>query len=78
MEFPSLKTRKNEPTEEQYNAIDELIDSMDLMNAYDHESGSNEAFACKKILNPTLQYTYRTIAHRFVLQMKIVFFNLTQ
>lgn len=36
------------------------------MNAYDHDGGSNEAFAYNKILNPTLQYTYRTIAHRLV------------
>lgn len=63
MQFPSLKRSKDKPSQEQYEAVEQIIDSMDLMNAYDHE-GCNEAFAHKKLLNPTIQYTYRSIAHR--------------
>ncbi|KAJ6645641.1 X-ray repair cross-complementing protein 5 [Pseudolycoriella hygida] len=64
MDFPSLKTSKDTPSEEQYEAVEELIDSMDLMNAYDHDGDCNEAFVHKKLLNPTIQNTYRALAHR--------------
>lgn len=62
--FPSLKCQKIEPTAEQYDVIDQLIDSMDLMTAVDDDSGSHEAFAYKKTLNPSTQYIYRCIAQR--------------
>lgn len=64
MEFPPLGTTKDTPSQEQYDAVESLIDSMDLMNAYDGEGDCNEAFAHKKLLNPTIQYTYRALAHR--------------
>lgn len=63
--FQSLKSKKTEVTQEQYDAVDALINSMDLMNAFHDESdNSTEAFAHNKVLNPTLQYTYRVITQR--------------
>ncbi|XP_037024840.1 X-ray repair cross-complementing protein 5 isoform X2 [Bradysia coprophila] len=64
MEFPPLRTTKDTPSQEQYDAVEGLIDSMDLMDAYDGDGDCNEAFAHKKLLNPTIQYTYRALAHR--------------
>lgn len=61
MLLPSLKIKKTEPTAEQYDAVDKLIDSMDLMSV-DSSGGHGEAF--KHLLNPILQHTYRRIAHR--------------
>lgn len=75
--FPSLQTKKTEPTAEQYEAVDKLIDSMDLMDVVDNaqfenagvdddddmeERQGSEAF--KRLLNPGLQHMYRAIAHR--------------
>lgn len=68
--FPSLQQKSNKPTEEQYAAVEKLMDCMDLMNANDadvfaddeDEVGSKEAF--RKLLNPAVQHTYRAIAHR--------------
>lgn len=63
--FQSLKSKKTEVTQEQYDAVDALIDSMDLMDALDDDSGNaTEAFVHNKVLNPTLQYTYRVITQR--------------
>lgn len=64
MDFPPLKTSKDVPSQEQYDAVEQMIDSMDLMNAYDHDGDCNEAFVHKKLLNPAIQYTYRALAHR--------------
>lgn len=67
MMLPSLKTRKTEPSAEQYEAIDHLIDSMDLTQVKTIDVDSGEPFigeAFKKLLNPVLQHTYRRIAHR--------------
>ncbi len=64
MYFPGLKTSKDTPSQEQYEAVENLIDSMDLMEAFDGDGDCNEAFAHKKLLNPTIQYTYRALAHR--------------
>lgn len=61
MQLPSLKIKKTEPTAEQYDAVDKLIDSMDLMSV-DLNDDHGEAF--KHLLNPILQHTYRRIAHR--------------
>lgn len=66
MDFPSLNTSNDTPSQEQYDAVEQMIDSMDLMNAYDHEGDCNEAFVHKKLLNPTIQYTYRALAHRYL------------
>lgn len=69
--FPSLKTKKKEPTAEQYAAVEKLIDSMDLMNVDEgvdactsdsQAKKSTEAF--KKLLNPALQHLYRAMANR--------------
>lgn len=63
--FPSLKSKKTEVTQDQYDAVDALIDSMDLMNAFhDEHDNVTEAFVHSKVLNPTLQYTYRVITQR--------------
>lgn len=37
---------------------------MDLMDALDDDTGSREAFALHKTLNPIHQHMYRTVAHR--------------
>lgn len=69
-QFPVLFTKKTEPSAEQYEVIDKLIDSMDLMKAapIDHEieptQKSREAF--KKLLDPALQHMYRAIANRAI------------
>lgn len=68
--LPTIKTQKNEPSPEQYEAVEKLIDSMDLMTAGSNEGdeddpeGGNPREAFSKFLNPVLQHTYRTIAHR--------------
>lgn len=63
--FPSLTNKKYEPSMEQYDAVDKLIDSMDLMSAHEDETGGmREAFAFKKTLNPSNQYIYRCITQR--------------
>ncbi|XP_055596819.1 X-ray repair cross-complementing protein 5 [Uranotaenia lowii] len=64
LKFPTLLSNKHKPTDAQYDAMDKLIDAMDLMNAYDDEAGSKEAFSLHKTLNPIHQHMYRTIAHR--------------
>lgn len=64
LKFPPLISNKHKPTDAQYEAIDKLIDSMDLMDALGDETGAREAFALHKTLNPIHQHTYRTIAHR--------------
>ncbi|KAG4070343.1 hypothetical protein HA402_006485 [Bradysia odoriphaga] len=64
MEFPPLSETKDTPSQEQYDAVESLIDSMDLMDVDDGEGDCYEAFANKKLLNPTIQYTYRALAHR--------------
>lgn len=64
--IPSLAGSKTEPSDEQLDAVDQLIDAMDLMDAGDTDETepATEAFAFTKLLNPTLQYTYRVISHR--------------
>ncbi|XP_053676076.1 X-ray repair cross-complementing protein 5-like [Anopheles nili] len=65
LKFPSLLKAKTRPTEEQYNAIDKLIDSMSLTDEIDDSNGeSREAFALNNTFNPTLQHVYRSVAHR--------------
>lgn len=62
--FPSLKSKNYQPTAEQYDVVDKLIDSLNLMTAFEDDSGAHEAFALKKTLNPSVQYVYRCIVHR--------------
>lgn len=68
LEIPSLRGKKTEPNDEQYAAVDALIDAMDLMDSVDTDDGDDgtktEAFAYTKLLNPTLQHVYRVISHR--------------
>lgn len=54
IQFPSFFTKKNEPSPEQYEAIDNLIDSMDL--------DSCQTF--NRLHDPSLQHLYRAIENR--------------
>lgn len=63
LSFPKLKTKKTEPTPEQERAIEELVNSMDLMNATD-ETGIAEAFSLETSLNIVNQHLCRTVAFR--------------
>lgn len=58
--FPDLTAKKYQANEEQIEAIDALIDSMDLMTADD----GMEAFALDRTLNPAKQFMYRVISAR--------------
>lgn len=69
VQFPMLFTKKTEPSAEQYEVINNLIESMDLMNGMAGDESepsqkSNEAF--KKLLDPALQHMYRAIANRAI------------
>ncbi|XP_058449906.1 X-ray repair cross-complementing protein 5 isoform X2 [Malaya genurostris] len=64
LKFPPLLSNKYKPTEEQYNAVDKLIDSMDLMDALENDGESKEGFALNETLNPIHQHVYRSVAHR--------------
>ncbi|XP_019526576.3 X-ray repair cross-complementing protein 5 [Aedes albopictus] len=64
LKFPPLLSNKYKPTDAQYEAVEKLIDAMDLMDALDDDTGSKEAFALQKTLNPIHQHMYRTVAHR--------------
>lgn len=67
-QLPPLKIKKTELNENELEAVDKLIDSMDLMSvkleAGDDENPSTavhgEAF--RNLMDPVLQHTYRTIA----------------
>lgn len=61
--MPSLRIEKLKCTQEQYDAMDSFIDSMDLMNA-DPTGQNREAFPHKSIINPTFQYMNRAIVNR--------------
>lgn len=64
--FPKLRTKKNQPTPEQEEAIKSLVDAMDLMNAFDDGVGLSEAFALETTLNPVNQHLLRCVAFRAV------------
>lgn len=61
--MPSLRSKKHRSTADQVNAVDSLIDSMNLMDVSE-ESPDVEAFANNKILNPATQHMYRVLTHR--------------
>lgn len=63
-DFPKFRGKKNAPTDEQIEAIGNLIDVLDLEKAIDDDSGVTEAFAYKKTLDPANQYIFNMIAHR--------------
>lgn len=70
MQLPSLKTKKTQATDEELEAVDKLIDSMDLMSV-PLEDGDDDVSAAavtgeafRNLLNPVLQHTYRTTAYR--------------
>lgn len=65
-DFPKFRGKKNAPTDEQIEAMENLIDVLDLENAIDDDSGITEAFAYKKTLDPANQYIFNMIAHRLV------------
>ncbi|XP_063708001.1 X-ray repair cross-complementing protein 5 [Culicoides brevitarsis] len=65
IKFPSLRNaRKFQPTQEQFDIMDQLIDSMDLMTVGNEKSGNAEAFSQNKTLNIAHQHMCRVIAHR--------------
>lgn len=61
--FPNLHTNKSALSGDQIEAVDQLIDAMDLMAAT-QDDPPQEAFSAQKTLNPSVQFTYRAIAHR--------------
>lgn len=60
-QFPFLNSEKNKPTEEQNKAMKDLINSMDLMNAIDDDSGVNEL---QINFDPLQQHLCNVIAYR--------------
>ncbi|XP_071810860.1 X-ray repair cross-complementing protein 5-like isoform X4 [Apostichopus japonicus] len=69
--FPSItENEKFKPSEEQLQAVDKLIDSMDLMGENgepdddDDDEGDNEMLKPKEILNPVFQRLYQCLLHR--------------
>lgn len=68
MSFPTLRTTEptTVPSAEQYEAVDKLIDALDMMNVgedtVDGEAGGTEAF--KILQNPAYQHTCRAITMR--------------
>ncbi|KAI8827210.1 SPOC like C-terminal domain-containing protein [Fimicolochytrium jonesii] len=55
------------PPDEAVKAVDDFIDSMDLMNAIDNDDGGKiEAFRPKDVFNPAWQRLYQCIAHRAI------------
>uniref|UniRef100_A0A4Y0BQ50 Ku domain-containing protein n=1 Tax=Anopheles funestus TaxID=62324 RepID=A0A4Y0BQ50_ANOFN len=65
LKFPPLLKSKPMPTDEQYDAVEKLIESMNLMDAIEDSNGeSREAFAMHNTFNPSLQNVYRAVAHR--------------
>lgn len=66
---PSFATKSTEPSAEQYEVVDKLIDSMNLMKATaddDAEPSKKSREAFKKLLDPALQHMYRAIANRAI------------
>lgn len=65
--FPRLRSKRTELSDEQYEAVDKLIDSMDLMgevtNADDGTVKKSKEYF-KHLMNPTVQHTYRALANR--------------
>lgn len=59
--FNAFTDKKTEPSQDQYQAIDNLIDSMNLMEAT--EDGQ-EAFSARNTLNLPAQFRYRLLAAR--------------
>lgn len=66
MQFPSLKSKKTEVSEEQNAAMSNLIDAMDLTKCVDEYGDKYEAFEINELCNPALQYTYNCIGHRIL------------
>ncbi|XP_065844073.1 X-ray repair cross-complementing protein 5-like [Oscarella lobularis] len=63
--FATLDSKKHVATDDQVQAVDDLITSMDLMQAERDDSGDlGEAFKPKSTFNPVLQRIYQCIQHR--------------
>ncbi|RDD39534.1 X-ray repair cross-complementing protein 5 [Trichoplax sp. H2] len=64
--FASLTTnKKNVPTDDQLDLVDDLVTSMDLSRAYRDDDGELiEALKPKLTFNPVLQRSYQCIQHR--------------
>ncbi|GAB0087248.1 X-ray repair cross-complementing protein 5 [Sergentomyia squamirostris] len=59
--FNSFCDKKTAPSQEQLEAVDKLIDGMDLMTASEEDE---EAFTSQNTINLTAQFTYRILAAR--------------
>lgn len=64
MNFPSTDAAKYSCNNEQVNAFKELIESMNLMEAYDKTYDSREAFPTAETVNPSIQHIFDSIAFR--------------
>lgn len=67
--FPRLRSKRTELSDEQYAAVDKLIDAMDLMgesteNDMDDGVGKKSKEQFKHLMNPSLQHTFRALANR--------------
>ncbi|XP_070496004.1 X-ray repair cross-complementing protein 5-like [Chironomus tepperi] len=63
--FEKLRLKKStKPSDEQMEAMEKLVNAMDLTNAIDDESGITEAFTVETSLNPFQQHICRTISRR--------------
>ncbi|CAH1639032.1 unnamed protein product [Spodoptera littoralis] len=64
MSFPTTNLKKHKCSEEQVNAFKDLINAMDLTNAYDDTFDDNEAFPVAECVSPSVQYVLDCIAYR--------------
>ncbi|KAJ9590743.1 hypothetical protein L9F63_016259, partial [Diploptera punctata] len=62
--FPPILTDKNKPSQEQLDAIDSLIDNMDLTAVKNEFGEQTEVLKPKSTFNPYLQHAYHSLAHR--------------
>ncbi|CAF0990776.1 unnamed protein product [Didymodactylos carnosus] len=66
-EFDTLDGfKRNQPTDDQLKAVDNLITSMDLTHAETGENGPDEALKPELIFNPYIQRMFQSIARRAV------------
>ncbi|XP_053733877.1 X-ray repair cross-complementing protein 5 isoform X1 [Synchiropus splendidus] len=63
--FPSFESKKFKPSEDQFSAVDTLIDSMMLMEE-DEDGGQVDIFKVHNIPNPDFQRLFQCLHHRAV------------
>ncbi|XP_075980184.1 X-ray repair cross-complementing protein 5-like [Anticarsia gemmatalis] len=64
MSFPTTNLKKHRCNDEQVNAFVDLINAMDLTNAYDDTYDDAEAFPIAECVSPSAQYVLDCIAYR--------------